>query len=103
MSDFFDEIMNFTENAHKKKVEEVKEITPEEDERIDYWVDDIADHVKNRAIHGKNYFTYDCSKISVYMFEQLASRYKKKYPKFMVIRDYGRQYITVKWNRSNEV
>jgi ABC-type uncharacterized transport system substrate-binding protein len=103
MEDLFDEVMEITTRAHKKKTEKVHEFTAVEHERLDYWVDEMVEHVKKRATNGKHDFSYDCSQISKQMFEELASRFKKKHSKFMVIKDGGLQHITIKWKNSYEV
>lgn len=103
MEDLFDEVMEITNRAHKKKIEKVHEFTLVEHERLDHWVDEMAEYVKKRATNGKHDFSYDCSQISKHMFEELASRFKKKHPKFMVIKNGGLQHIIIKWKSSYEV
>lgn len=103
MDAFYEKIRKMTEEGKKKKTEEKSEITPEEDARLDYWVEDMAQHVEKRAAKGKTEFSYDCSNIREQLFVALCGRFKKKYPGFFVLRDGGRRWITIKWSGNYEV
>lgn len=104
MSDnFYDKIRNVTKNTLSKKDEFEEEITPEEDERIEYWVEDMVSHIEKRAASGRKTFSYDCSKIRRQIFLELSHRFKIRHSEFMVIRDEAKQHITVDWTGNNEV
>ena len=104
MDPFYDKIRDITEKSKTQKEKLMTEnITPEEDERIDYWVQEMARHVEIEASKGKTHFSYDCSKIRLQLLVELSSRFKTTYPGFYVTRDTGKKWITVKWTGNYEV
>lgn len=104
MDPFYDKIREITEKSKAQKEKFMTElITPEEDERIDYWVQEMARHIEKEAAKGKTEFSYDCSKIRLQLLVELSSRFKTTYPGFYVMRDAGKKWITVKWTGNYEV
>jgi len=103
MDPFYDKIRDITEKSKAKQAKvAVEELTPEEDARIDYWVEDIAKHIEEAAAKGKTEFSYDCSKVRLQLFAEISNRFKRTYPGFYVLRDGGKKWITVKWSGNYE-
>ena len=103
MDPFYDKIRDITEKSKSQKEKLMTDdLTPEENERIDYWVQDMADHIEIEAAKGKTEFSYDCSKVRLQLFAELSNRFKITYPGFYVLRDGGKKWITVKWSGNYE-
>jgi hypothetical protein len=106
----FEEIKKLTEDAKKKAVIERKEastkikiaLTPEEDKRVVGWVKELEKYIKQWAEQGHSLFMYDCSKLQVHLFEEIALVFKQKNPHFYVETRGGTQMIRVTWDGKNE-
>lgn len=85
-----------------KKVKQEKPLTKKEIENVEFYVNDMARHIKEYAQDGRTTFKYDCSRVSKTLFMELAQAFKTRNPKFYVQTNSGTQTLLVDWSGKNE-
>lgn len=101
MKAFYENIKKLSENSQVKEKEKPV-ITQEEQENIDFWISEMARHIELQAKKGLKHFVFDCSRMERYLFLETAHQFKQKYYLFYVLKDGGRQYITIRWSEDYE-
>jgi hypothetical protein len=94
-------IRKMTKEVSTVKKQEVP-LTEKELKRVQYYIEDIEYNVLGLAEAGKDKFSYDCSKLSQKMFQELAVQFKNKNPLFYVTTNSVTQLLTVEWHGKNE-
>lgn len=85
-------------------VEKVKrELTEKELAKIENYITDIEDYIRDMAADGKSKFIYDCSKLPEHIFYELVTRFKQQNPLFFMLTEHKIQRLTVDWTGKNEV
>ena len=109
MSLDFEVIQEATNKAKKEKIiTKIEKHTPtytlteKESKLIDSYVRDMEKHITKFASVGKDKFTYDCSKIDLSHYLELAKRFKAANPKFYVESHNGPRLIIIDWVGKNE-
>jgi hypothetical protein len=97
----YEAIRKMTKERSAVKKEEAP-LTEKELKRVQYYIEDIEYNIVGLAEAGKDKFTYDCSKLTQKMFQELAVRFKNKNPLFYVTTNSGTQLLTVEWHGKNE-
>lgn len=97
----FEQIKQISKEMSKKSKQE-KPLTDREMKNIDFYVSDMARHIREYAQEGRTVFKYDCSRVSKTVLVELAQQFKTKNPKFYVQINYGAQVLLVDWSGKSE-
>jgi hypothetical protein len=97
----YEAIRKMTKEVTTVKKQETP-LTEKELKRVQYYIEDIEYNILGLAEAGKDKFTYDCSKLSAKMFQELASQFKHTNPLFYVTTNSVTQVLTVEWHGKNE-
>lgn len=99
----YKEIREATKKANELEIKKDIPLTEKEINKIQYYIDDMEEYIKDLSANGKDRFFYDCSKIAENVFYGLAKQFKKQNPLFFVTTESGIQRITIEWSGKNEV
>ena len=101
----FEEIKELAKKriSELERKNQVKELTPQELNDIEFFVKEIERYIFEYANKGKQKFIYDCSKLKAHVFYALAVTFKEGNPGFFVTTRGGCQELTVEWTGKNEV
>lgn len=83
--------------------ENEKELSQQELNDIEFYVEEMERHIARYAEKGKQTFLYDCSKLEKHIFYSLAQAFKAENPSFFVMTRGGCQELTVDWSDKHEV
>lgn len=99
----FEETRDLARQRLREKQRQELPLTEQEKNDIDFYVQEMENHIKNYANEGKQTFMYDCSKLERHIFHGLARSFKDENPEFYVATRDGCQELTVDWSDKHEV
>lgn len=101
----FEEIKNTAKKVIAERQKNVTNIpiTDLDKSNIDFYVNDLEEHIRNYADDGEQKITYDCSKLKRHIFFAFANEFKLRNPLFFVVTSSGDQRLIVEWTGKSEV
>lgn len=101
--DFFENVKEIATFRKNYEVLNPKELTGEELDYIEICIEDLKKKITSAAQKGNFQLDYDCSSMDLAIFNELSKRFKYRYTKFMVIKDFGQKMLSIRWTGKNEV